>query len=78
MLLQLLQVPGGTELLIILIIALFLFVVTVGLTIWVYNDAKERGDDNAVIWAIATFAGLFILGPLGLVVPIAYLVAGRE
>ncbi len=78
MLLQLLQIPGGPELVIIFLIAFFLFVITVGITYWVYTDATERGNDNAVIWAIATFAGLFILGPLGVVVPLAYLVVGRE
>ncbi|MBX0285138.1 hypothetical protein [Haloarcula salinisoli] len=83
MLFQLLQVPGmGTLFIFILLGILVLFVVSIGVSYWVYSDAKKRGNDTATIWAIMNFLGMFMLGftflPLCVVVPIVYLVAGRE
>lgn len=43
-------IPIGPELLIILMLALV--AVPFVLAIWVYQDATERGNDSAAIWAI--------------------------
>ncbi len=45
--------------------------VHVGITYWIYNDAKKRGNPNAVIWAILNL----LSDPLGLVL---YLIIGRN
>lgn len=60
-------VPGGPELLIIGVILILPFV----LAYWVYNDAKQRGNDNAALWAVAVGGLTFLTffgGILALVV----------
>lgn len=49
-------VPGGPELLILLLIGLLLLVVPFVMAYWVYTDAEERGEDNAAFWALAVGA----------------------
>ena len=66
--LQPLQVPGGPELLILLVILLVVF----GLVgRWVYRDAKSRGSDWAWQWGVGIgllfFVGL-VPGLLGLLI----------
>ena len=51
--------PGGPELVIVLMIGVMLLVVPFVLAYWVYTDASARGDDNATLWAL-------IVGGLGL------------
>lgn len=60
-------IPGGAELLVILIIGLTLLIVPFVLAYWVYNDAAQRGYDNAALWAVVvggltflTFFGGFL------------------
>lgn len=60
--------PGGPELLIIL---LFFIALPFVMAYWVYNDAERRGDDRAAFWAIAVGALTFLTffgGILALVV----------
>ena len=79
--LQLLQMPGGPELFIIgliLVIGLVLFVAGLVATYWVYNDAKQRGNDNAVLWGVLTLLGFFIGLVPGVLVVVIYLAVGRE
>ena len=45
--------------------------IAVGAAYWVYNDAKKRGNPNAVLWAVLTF--FFTL--IGLIL---YFVIGRN
>ena len=76
--LQLLQVPtpGGSELLIILIIGV---IVSVLPAYFVYNDATKRDNENATLWTVGTLlAGISgnIVGAL--IVVILYLIIGRE
>src|SRR6478672_11005776 len=47
------------------------FVIEVALTWWVYNDAKKRGNPNAILWAVVTF----FLGLIGLLI---YILVGRN
>ena len=60
-------VPGGPELLIILLIGLL---VPLALGYFVYNDATNRGDDNAALWAVIV-AGLTAVTFLGGLVALA-------
>ena len=60
-------VPGGPELVVLLLIGLMLLVVPFVLAYWVYTDASARGDDNAALWALVvggltftTFFGGFL------------------
>ena len=51
-------IPGGPELLIILLIGLVVgLLIPLALGYFVYNDATNRGDDNAALWAVVV-AGL--------------------
>lgn len=71
--LPLLQMPGGIELLIVgLIFFVLSVVILVGATYWVYTDAQERGNDNAVIWALLTALGFFIGLIPGVLVVVVY------
>jgi hypothetical protein len=45
--------------------------VEIGIAYWVYNDAKKRGNPNAILWAVLTF--FFTL--LGLIL---YFLIGRN
>lgn len=51
-------IPGGPELMVILLI----FVVPVALGYYVYQDALKRGEDQsmAALWAVAV-GGLFVI-----------------
>ena len=60
-------IPGGPELLIVLLIGLLVPLV---LGYFVYNDATDRGDDNAALWAVAV-AGLTAVTFLGGLVALA-------
>ncbi len=50
---------------------LFGLAIAVGIAYWVYNDAKKRGNPNAMIWAIVGF----FLGLIGLLL---YVLIGRN
>ena len=79
--LPLLQIPGGPELFIlglIFVIGLVVFVAGLAATYWVYSDAKQRGNDNAVLWGLLTLLGFFIGLVPGALVVVIYLVVGRE
>jgi hypothetical protein len=45
--------------------------VHLAITYWIYNDARKRGNPNAVIWAVLNL----LSDPLGLIL---YLVIGRN
>ncbi|MBX0323418.1 hypothetical protein EGH21_10295 [Halomicroarcula sp. F13] len=42
------------------------------------SDAKGRGNDNAVLWAVLTGLGFFIGLIPGVLVIVVYLVVGRD
>ena len=69
-------IPGGPELLIILLISLVLVVIP---TYLVYRDAKRRQNDNAALWGVATLLAGLVGNLLGaLLVVVLYLIIGRE
>ena len=50
---------------------LIIFAVHFFIVYWVYNDARKRGNPNAVLWSVLTFFS----NPLGLIL---YLILGRD
>ena len=63
-------VPGGPELLIVLLIFLIGPVVGFALAYYIYTDAENRGEDNGPLWAVVAglasvastpFGGLVVL-----------------
>lgn len=76
--LPLLQLPGAIELVVVLFVFVIGLVLLVGASYWVYTDAKKRGNDNAVLWALLTALGFFIGLLPGLVVLVVYAVVVRE
>lgn len=73
-------IPGGPELLVILLVFGILgLLIPIGLAYWIYRDASARGNDQATLWAIATvLAGTFtfVVGAVG--VAVLYLLVGRD
>jgi len=69
-------IPGGPELLIIFLIGIVLIALPV---YFVYNDAKERNNENATLWAVATLLGGLVGNIFGaLLVVVLYLIVGRD
>jgi hypothetical protein len=71
-----LQVPGGPELLIVLLFLGLLVVsavVAAGASYWVYRDATRRGRDDATLWAVGTLLGFLVAGVGGVAVLVVYL-----
>jgi hypothetical protein len=76
MALPLLQMPGGAEiivLLLFLVISIVGLAILIGATYWVYQDAQGRGNDNAALWAVLTALGFFIGLIPGVGVVVVYL-----
>ncbi|WP_254278664.1 hypothetical protein [Haloarcula marina] len=79
--LPLLQLPGGAELIIVLVVLVIGLAILVGsilATYWVYKDATRRGDDNAIIWTVLTALGFFIGLIPGLIVVAVYALVVRK
>ncbi len=72
-----LQLPGGPELLIVGILGVFFVILPFVLAYWVYNDAEQRGDENAALWALAT-GGLTFLTFFGGFLALAVYIWQRE
>ena len=69
-------IPGGPELLIVLLISLVLVAIP---TYLVYRDAKRQQNDNAALWGVATLLGGLVGNLIGaLLVVVIYLVVGRD
>jgi len=66
-------VPGGPELVVILLLLLL----PVGLGYWVYADATRRGNDSAALWAVIV-AGLTLLTLVGGVLAVIVYLWQRE
>jgi len=64
-----LQTGGSisTELLLVLGLTVVLFLVTLGVSVWIYRDAKRRNQPHAFAWGAGSFLGVF-LGGIGVVV----------
>ena len=68
--------PGGAELLALFVIGI---IVTALPAYFVYNDATDRGDENATLWTVATVLGGLTGSVFGiLLVVVLYLIVGRD
>lgn len=68
--------PGGPELLVILLIAVLAIVLP---AYWVYRDATKRNNENRALWTVATIIGGLVGNILGaLLVVVLYLIVGRD
>lgn len=54
-------IPGGSELAIILLVALFLFVVPIVAAVQIHRDASAHRVDNPVAWSL----GMLVVGFVG-------------
>jgi hypothetical protein len=54
-------VPGGPELLVILLIVL----IPIAIGFAMYRYAASRGDDNAALWAVIAAVASLVATPLG-------------
>jgi len=70
--------PVSIELLIILGISVLLFLVNLGVAVWIYRDAKCRNQPHAFAWGAASFLGVFLGGIGGVVIWVLYFVLRNE
>lgn len=57
-------VPGGTELLIVVLVLIVALVIPAVTGYWIGRDANRRGSDHHVAWGTMTFlSGLFSFVP---------------
>ena len=61
-------VPGGIELLIVLVIALFSLLLPLVVAVLIYRDAARRGSRHALAWAVGAFLGSIVVWVLYYVV----------
>jgi cytochrome c biogenesis factor len=70
--------PVSVELLIILGLAVVLSLVTLGISVWIYYDARRRNQPHAFAWAAGSFLSVFLGGVGGFVVLGLYFVVRDE
>ncbi|ESP88945.1 hypothetical protein [Candidatus Halobonum tyrrellensis] len=71
-------IPGGPELLIVLLVGILFLLVPIGLAYWVYQDATGRGNDRATLWAIGVVIAGLVAPLVGAVAVLAlYVLVGR-
>ncbi|MFC5366206.1 hypothetical protein [Salinirubrum litoreum] len=70
--------PISVELLIVLVIPVVLFLVNIGVAVWIYRDAKRRNQSHAFAWGAGSFLGVFLGGLGGFVVWALYFVVRNE
>jgi threonine/homoserine/homoserine lactone efflux protein len=61
-------VPGGVEILILLLVSLLSFVVPLVVSVLIYRDAKGRNSRHALAWAVGAFLGSLVVWVLYYVV----------
>ena len=70
--------PVNIELLIVLGITVVLFLVNIGVSVWIYRDAERRNQPHAFAWGAGSFLGVFLGGVGGFVVWVLYFVVRNE
>jgi hypothetical protein len=70
--------PVSIELLIVLGITVVLFLVNIGVAVWIYRDARRRNQPHAFAWGAGSFLGVFLGGIGGFVVWVLYFVVRSE
>ncbi|MFB6195316.1 MAG: hypothetical protein ABEI80_04030 [Haloplanus sp.] len=61
-------IPGGPEIVIILLLVLLSFVVPLVVSYFVYRDAKRRNSRHALAWGLGAFFGSLVVWILYFVV----------
>lgn len=61
-------VPGGPELLIVLLITVLQIIPALAVSVVIYLDAKERNSNHALAWAAGAFFGFVVVWILYFVV----------
>jgi threonine/homoserine/homoserine lactone efflux protein len=61
-------VPGGVELLVVLLVTVLSLVVPLLVSVLIYRDAKGRGSRHALAWAVGAFLGSLVVWVLYYVV----------
>ena len=56
--------PGALELLVVVLLFLLTFALAFALAYYVYNDAEERGEDNAALWAVVAGLATIVASPV--------------
>jgi uncharacterized membrane protein len=69
-----LGIPGGPEILIILLIP----VIGVALAYYIYKDAEKRGEDNGALWAVVAGLASIVASPIGGLIVLFVYVLQRE
>ncbi|PSP47062.1 hypothetical protein BRC75_10830 [Halobacteriales archaeon QH_7_69_31] len=67
-------IPGGPEILIILLIP----VIAVALAYYIYTDAEKRGEDNGALWAVVAGLASIVASPIGGLIVLFVYVLQRE
>ena len=67
-------IPGGPEILIILLIP----VIGVALAYYIYTDAEKRGEDNGALWAVVAGLASIVVSPIGGLIVLFVYVLQRE
>jgi hypothetical protein len=70
--------PVSIELLVVLAITVVLFLVNIGVAVWIYRDAKRRNQPHAFAWGAGSFLGVFLGGIGGVIVWVLYFVVRNE
>lgn len=70
--------PVSIELLLVLAITVVLFLVNIGVAVWIYRDAKRRNQTHAFAWGAGSFLGVFLGGIGGVIVWVLYFVVRND
>jgi uncharacterized membrane protein len=66
-------IPGGPELLIVLLLFVLSLVVPFVLAFYIYTDAERRGEENGALWAVVAGLAAIVATPVdGLLVLLVY------
>ena len=71
-------IPGGPELLIVLLIFLVGPVIGAALAYYIYTDAEKRGEDNGALWAVVAGLASIVATPIGGLIVLFVYVLQRE
>ncbi|WP_254839914.1 hypothetical protein [Natronomonas marina] len=58
-------IPGGPELLIVLLLFVLSLVVPFVLAYYIYTDAERRGEENGALWAVVAGLAAIVATPVG-------------
>lgn len=61
-------VPGGIEIIILLLIFFISFIIPLAISFFIYRDAKKRGSQHALAWGLGAFFGAIVVWLLYVVV----------